>query len=115
MAVQVGKARKRHGVAYPNLYAPPGGSGDAFNCVQRGHQNTLEAAPCHLALLIVAGLVHPVPAAAAGAVWLAGRVAYFSGYATGSPRARARGAFGHLGSLALLVIVARSDCALLRS
>jgi glutathione S-transferase len=115
MAVQVGKARKRIGLAYPALYAPPGGDGDRFNCIQRGHQNTLEAAPSHFALLLVAGLVRPRPAAAAGALWLAGRVAYFLGYATGTPSARARGAFGHLGSLALLIITARSACALLRS
>lgn len=115
MAVQVGKARKRFGVAYPNLYAPAGGEGDRFNCIQRGHQNTIEALPSHLALLIVAGLVRPVPAAAAGLVWCLGRIAYFSGYATGTPSARSRGAFGHLGSLALLVIVSRSACALLRN
>jgi glutathione S-transferase len=115
MAVQVGKARKRYGVAYPNLYAPPGGDGDRFNCIQRGHQNTLEATPSHFTLMIVAGLTRPVPAAVAGAIFLAGRIAYFTGYATGVPSARARGAFGHLGSLALLIITARSACALLRS
>jgi glutathione S-transferase len=115
MAVQVGKARKRYGVAYPALYAPPGGDGDVFNCIQRAHQNTAcEAAPAHYALLLLAGLVRPREAAAAGAVWAAGRVAYFTGYATGVPRARMRGAFGNFGTLGLLVIVAKAACALLR-
>lgn len=94
----------------PVLFVP----GDRFNCVQRGHQNTLEALPSHYALLLAAGSTRPVPAAVAGAVFLAGRILYFQGYATGVPAARARGAFSHLGSLALLVITARSACALLR-
>lgn len=115
MAVQVGKARKRYGIAYPALYAPPGGDGDVFNCIQRAHQNTVcEAAPAHFALLIVAGLVRPKEAALAGAVWLAGRIMYFQGYRTGTPSNRMRGAFGNFGSLGLLVIVAKAACALLR-
>ena len=38
------KARKKFDVKYPNLYAVPGvhKNADAFNAVQRGHQNFLE-------------------------------------------------------------------------
>jgi glutathione S-transferase len=42
---QVMEARKKYGVDYPNLYAVPGyhKDADAFNRVQRGHQNALES------------------------------------------------------------------------
>jgi glutathione S-transferase len=42
--VPVMKARKKFEVKYPNLYAVPGvhKHADAFNAVQRGHQNFLE-------------------------------------------------------------------------
>lgn len=116
MAVQVGKARKRYGVAYPALYAPgTDANAQVFNCIQRAHQNTAcEAAPAFYALLLVAGLVRPKEAAAAGAVFLVGRVLYFKGYSTGEPKARMRGAFANFGTLGLLVIVSKAACALLR-
>lgn len=120
MAVQVGKARKRFGVAYPALYADSSNANaNTFNCIQRAHQNTVaEAAPAHYALLITAALVaggHQQKAVAAcGALWLVGRILYFIGYSTGTPSNRMRGAFANFGSLGLLVIVAKAACALLR-
>ena len=32
------QARKKYGIKYPNLYAPPGHKNEeAFNCAQRAH------------------------------------------------------------------------------
>lgn len=100
MAFRVVKARKRHGVKYPAMTGPP-----AFDCVMRGHLNTLENQPAALALLILSGAVCPRFAAAAGAVWVAGRVAYFMGYESGDPQKRLRGAWSHLGVFAQLFII----------
>ena len=47
----------RYGVGYPNLYADASNkNANAFNCVQRGHQNSLEGYPKFLALLLSSGL-----------------------------------------------------------
>jgi hypothetical protein len=48
-------------VKYPNLYASKENCEDEksirlFNCVQRGHQNSLEILPTFLTLLVLAGL-----------------------------------------------------------
>jgi uncharacterized MAPEG superfamily protein len=48
-----------------------------FNCVQRAHQNSLENYPQFLAMLTLAGVKYPITAAAAGAIYLAGRIFYF--------------------------------------
>ncbi|GIL94010.1 hypothetical protein Vretimale_351 [Volvox reticuliferus] len=81
MAVKVIQARKKYKVAYPALYAtteecPNPEHRNAFNCIQRGHQNSLENQPIFLALLVTAGLKHPITAAAAGVIYLVGRVLY---------------------------------------
>lgn len=78
---------------YPNLYADKDNCPDAdkrnkFNCVQRGHQNSLEIQPVFLALLILSGLCYPATAAALGASFLLGRVFYIKGYSTGDPARR---------------------------
>jgi glutathione S-transferase len=50
-----------------------------------------------LALLVVAGLNYPITAAAAGAVYLVGRIVYFAGYSSGDPQKRLKGSFMYLG------------------
>ena len=116
MSVAVGKARKKYKVAYPALYADASNKDAAtFNCVQRGHQNSLENLAAFNTLLLLSGLRYPVSAAIAGTIYLAGRVQYFRGYSTGDPKKRQRGAFMYIGSLALLGMVGRWAVELLRS
>ncbi len=82
-AWQVGKARKKHEVKYPLMYSPANGGDNQFNCVQRAHQNTLENYPQFLLLLLTGGMSHPCLSAGAGAIWIAGRIAFALGYYTG--------------------------------
>ncbi|KAF8364858.1 hypothetical protein HHK36_028193 [Tetracentron sinense] len=65
MTFQVGKARKKYKVFYPTLYALESENKDAklFNCVQRGHQNSLEMMPMFFAMLVLGGLHRPLIAA----------------------------------------------------
>ena len=47
----------RYGVGYPNLYADASNkNANAFNCIQRGHQNSLEGYAMFLSLLLSSGL-----------------------------------------------------------
>ena len=42
LVINVALARKKYGISYPALYAPPGHKDEvAFNSVQRAHQNVL--------------------------------------------------------------------------
>lgn len=97
--IRVGKARKEHGVQYPDMYSQ---DNKVFNCIQRAHQNTLENMPQFMFLLTMGGLSSPRLSAAAGWVWIAGRVVYALGYSTGLPEKRVNGAFGYIGLLTLL-------------
>jgi glutathione S-transferase len=65
-------------------------------------QNSLENLPSFYALLATAGLRYPLTAAISGAVYLVGRIAYFQGYATGTPAARMRGMFMYFGTFTLV-------------
>jgi len=96
---RVGKARKQYGVEYPDMYSK---ESKTFNCIQRAHQNTLENLAQFYFLLTTGGLSCPRLAAAAGWVWIAGRVVYALGYSTGEPKKRVNGVFGYLGLLTLL-------------
>ena len=75
--------------SYPKMYAE-GFSGHArdFNCLQRGHQHTLETYPHVLAMSVLGGLSQPATTAAAGLLWLVARHKWAKGYATGEPKNR---------------------------
>jgi len=92
MGIQVGKARRKDKVSYPTMYAVESENKDAklFNCIQRGHQNSLEVMPLFFAMLLLGGLRHPAAAAGLGALYTVARLFYFTGYATGVPRNRMR-------------------------
>jgi glutathione S-transferase len=73
----VGKARKLHGVDYPNT-----SGNDAFNRVWRAHANTLEALPQFLpSLWLFAVIVSDLWAGVLALVWAVGRILYVRGYA----------------------------------
>ncbi|XP_013416665.1 microsomal glutathione S-transferase 3 [Lingula anatina] len=99
LGINVGKARKKHEVPLPQMYSD---RDQKFNCIQRAHQNMLESYPYVLVLLLLGGIKQPVIAAAAGSIWIVGRVLYALGYYTGDPAKRSRGAIGYIGLLALL-------------
>ncbi len=102
MMFQVGKARKKYKVFYPTLYATEAENKDAklFNCVQRGHQNSLENMPIFFILMILGGIKHPIIAASLGLIYNVSRYFYFTGYATGDPQKRL--SLGKYSGLALL-------------
>ncbi|GMY12792.1 microsomal glutathione S-transferase 3 [Fagus crenata] len=106
MASQVGKARKKYKVPYPTLYASESENKDAklFNCVQRGHQNSLEMMPMFFMLMMLGGLKHPLICGGLGLVYTVTRFFYFKGYATGDPQKRLTiGKYGFLALLGLMV------------
>jgi len=106
MAFQVGQARQKYKVFYPTLYALESENKDAklFNCVQRGHQNSLEMLPIFFMLMILGGLKHPVIAASLGAFYIIGRYFYFTGYASGDPKNRLNlGKYGFLAMFGLII------------
>jgi len=110
MMIEVSKARKAAGVEYPAMVADPAVHGkekaSKFNCTQRGHQNTLEALPIHLAMQMMIAQIYPLVAAIFGFVWTIGRIVYMIGYKEGGPKKRFPGAaisqlstFGMIGTL----------------
>ncbi|KAM7279365.1 hypothetical protein ACFE04_006499 [Oxalis oulophora] len=91
MAYQVGGvARKKLKIPYPTLYALESEHKDAklFNCIQRGHQNSMEMMPVFFLLMTIGGIKHPCVATALGLVYVVARFFYFKGYATGIPKNR---------------------------
>ncbi|GAA5822031.1 hypothetical protein JCM3770_002256 [Rhodotorula araucariae] len=106
--VGVSRARKAANVPYPapyaeNAVADKDRNARIFNCAQRAHANTLENLPIFLLSLFHTGLYHPRYAAVAGAIWIAGRLAYIRGYSSGDPAKRQRGAFQYLGLVPLFL------------
>ena len=101
------QARKKYGVKYPNLYAPPGHKNEeAFNCAQRAHQNTVEGMAMFLVELVIVGLFYPLFAASCGGLWSVGRILYGYGYAKNGPDGRLIGSLiSHLGDLPLQIAV----------
>ncbi|MFQ6620182.1 hypothetical protein Gotur_000003 [Gossypium turneri] len=90
MGFQVVKARKKYKVNFPNLYALESENKNAkiFNCVQRGHQNSLEMMPVFFILIVLGGMGHPCVSAALGLFYTVTRYFYFTGYSTGDPQNR---------------------------
>ena len=99
-------ARKKYGVKYPTLYAPPGHKYEAeFNSVQRSHQNTLETYAIVMLQMCACGFVYPITSAVCGGLWVLGRIIYGYGYSSGGPSGRhVGGAISHLGDIPLIVI-----------
>ncbi|CAO3648076.1 unnamed protein product [Mucor hiemalis] len=120
LGIKVGGARRAAKVPYPYVYAEKSEAEkdpkkNIFNCAQRAHQNTLEILPIYNTLLLVGGLKYPEISSAAGALFLLGRIVYTSGYVTGDPAKRTRGAFGYLGLIALLGTSASTIYSLLKN
>eukprot|EP00244_Chara_vulgaris_P002265 TRINITY_DN13883_c0_g2_i3.p1 TRINITY_DN13883_c0_g2~~TRINITY_DN13883_c0_g2_i3.p1 ORF type:complete len:150 (-),score=18.14 TRINITY_DN13883_c0_g2_i3:298-747(-) len=91
---KVMEARKEYNVPYPTMYADKHENkyADKFNCIQRGHQNSLESLPQFFVLLILAGLQFPYVSALVGTIFVIGRILYFIGYSSGNPAGRLAGA-----------------------
>mmetsp|Transcript_42638 Transcript_42638/g.102820 ORF Transcript_42638/g.102820 Transcript_42638/m.102820 type:complete len:151 (+) Transcript_42638:136-588(+) len=86
-------AREKYNVPYPNLYAVPGyhKDCDAFNRIQRGHQNFLENLGTYVTLTLLGGLKHPLACAIGSVLYWIGSVLYQKGYAdTSVDAAKAR-------------------------
>mmetsp|Transcript_3461 Transcript_3461/g.12481 ORF Transcript_3461/g.12481 Transcript_3461/m.12481 type:complete len:145 (+) Transcript_3461:134-568(+) len=92
-------ARDKYGVKYPNLYASKAETKEAekFNCVQRGHQNTLENVPMFLAFALLGGLQHPLACAVGAMLYNFGKALYMYGYSLGDPNKRHLGAVAYVG------------------
>ncbi|XP_065192962.1 glutathione S-transferase 3, mitochondrial-like [Sycon ciliatum] len=106
LGTRVGKARKQHDVKYPAMYSA---TNDRFNCIQRAHQNFLEALPLFLTTGLIAGVYHPIIASVFNVIYLLGRLIYAQGYSTGDPEKRGRGSFmyiGYLGNVGLTIYTA---------
>ncbi|KAG6506797.1 microsomal glutathione S-transferase 3-like [Zingiber officinale] len=114
MAIQVGKARRRYNVPYPSLIESENKDAKLFNCVQRGHQNSLEMIAVFFATLLVAGLQFPVAAAGIGALYTVARWFYFKGYSTGVPENRHKiGWLSFLAIWGLIIITAAMGISLI--
>ncbi|GMP32336.1 hypothetical protein CsSME_00006137 [Camellia sinensis var. sinensis] len=88
------------------MYALESDNKDAkiFNCVQRGHQNSLEMMPLFFTLMILGGIRHPLICTALGLVYVVARYFYFTGYATGNPENRITiGKYGFLALFGLMI------------
>jgi glutathione S-transferase len=63
---------------------------------------------------LVGGVFYPTAAAALGALYLASRLSYAAGYATGDPKQRGRGHYGYIGLIGLLGLCTHTILAIAR-
>ncbi|KAL9677431.1 hypothetical protein QQ045_005660 [Rhodiola kirilowii] len=108
----------RYKVFYPTMYAIESENKDAklFNCVQRGHQNSLEMMPMYFMLMILGGIKHPFVVAGLGLLYVVSRYFYFTGYATGEPENRLKiGKFGFLAIMGLMICTISMGFSLIRA
>jgi glutathione S-transferase len=91
LGARIGPFRRAAKVPHPITYASAETIANApsaaekralylFNCAQRAHHNVLENHPTVLTAMLISGLKYPTIAAAAGALWIVGRVFYAFGY-----------------------------------
>ncbi|MDE2183342.1 MAG: MAPEG family protein [Alphaproteobacteria bacterium] len=88
MGIVVGQMRHKHGIKAPATSGAP-----EFDCAMRVQMNTLEHLPVFLALLWLGTFYfHTWPwlPAALGLVWVAGRIAFMTGYMS-APEKRSTG------------------------
>jgi glutathione S-transferase len=101
---KVGRARTTYGIKLPNLYAmPTEPNADAFNRVQRGHQNMIETEAGVYMMLFTNGVFYPQFAAICGLLIAVGRVIYAHGYAENT-KSRIRGTIVFTPAVLLLAI-----------
>lgn len=100
------EARKKYDVPYPNLYATPGyhKEADAFNRVQRGHQNMFESLTAILLASLVGGIKHPITSSIACLAYGIGSILFLIGYADTKldvkmARYKKGGVLKHIGAL----------------
>jgi len=73
----------------PRLASPRNAENERlFACVQRGHQQAFETYSQFLALSLVSSVLFPITTALEGALWIAARLAWADGYASGKPDER---------------------------
>lgn len=134
LGVRIGPFRNAAKVSHPTQYASVESIANAssvgekramylFNCAQRAHYNAMENYPTALTGMLISGLEYPKLAAAAGALWILGRVIYATGYTSTSPkningRGRWNGGGFYLAAtsqVGFLVLVAKMGVDLLRA
>jgi len=79
------KARSEMNVPYPTLYAVPGIHGDkkqadAFNRIQRSHQNYFEMLDSYIAMTLLGGLKYPIACSLGSVLYYTGAILYQKGY-----------------------------------
>jgi glutathione S-transferase len=82
MGMGVIKARDQFKIPLPNLYATPGyhKEADAFNRIQRGHQNMFESLTAFAMMNLIGGLKYPSACSVYALLYSTGCILYQLGY-----------------------------------